>query len=432
MFDLFSGSTINFKSIVGILGAFMFFLGFALLIPIIPALIYHEEAWQAFLISASFAFICGALSYIFFKPKQELRLREVFIVVTFTWIILSLVGAFPFMLSGTLINYTDAFFETISGLTTTGATIFGGTTTSGNINANIEDLPKSIVFWRSFLHWLGGMGFVVLSIAILPLLGTGGMQLFQAESSLLNSDKPTPRVQQTAKFLWYIYLGITLLHFVLLWVHPKMDWFEAINHAFSTMATGGFSTKDGSVGAFDSVYIDTVITLFMFLAGVNFVLHFRILRGEVSNVLENRELRFYVLVALIVTTLITFSLWMNYYDSFGEALRYGTFQALSILTTTGYGTADYTLWPAFALFLIFLLFFTGGSTGSTSGGIKMTRWIILLRSSFREIKQAVHPKGVYPIRMGNSIIDPAVSRTIFSFFVLYMLIFAAGVLALTA
>ncbi|MEX1135939.1 MAG: potassium transporter TrkG [Balneolales bacterium] len=432
MLDNFFGSAINFKSIFGILGAFLFFLGFALLVPLIPAFIYNEEAWQAFLISASFAFIFGALFYYLFKPKQELRLREVFIVVSFTWIILSLVGALPFMLSGALVNYGDAFFETMSGLTTTGATIFGGTTTSGIVNPDIEGLPKSLIFWRSLLHWLGGMGFIVLSVAILPLFGTGGMQLFQAESSLLSTDKPTPRVQQTAKFLWYVYLGITVVHFFLLWVHPKMDWFDSVNHAFSTMATGGFSTKDASIAAYDSVYIDIIVTLFMFLAGVNFVLHFRVLRGELITVTKNRELRFYVLVTLVAVTLITLSLWMNHYDTFGEALRYGAFQAISIITTTGYGTDNYTIWPPFALFLLFLLFFTGGSTGSTSGGIKMTRWIILIRSSFREIKQAVHPKGVYPIRMGNKIIEPAVSRTVYGFFVLYMLIFVVGALTLTA
>lgn len=432
MLDFFSGSTINFKSVLGILGAFLCFLGIALLTPIIPALIYQEDIWRSFLTSAALSFFIGAALYLAFKPKQELRLREAYIIVCFTWILLSSFGALPFMADDILSSYTDAFFETISGLTTTGATIFGGTTTSGFINPDIESLPKSLIFWRSVLHWLGGMGFIVLSIAILPLFGTGGMQLFQAESSLLSTDKLTPRVQQTAKYLWYVYLGITFVHFLLLWVHPKMDWFDSINHAFSTMATGGFSTKDTSIAAFDSAYIETVITLFMFIAGVNFVLHFRLLRGEFLNVTRNRELRFYALVTLIAVSFITLSLWMNHYDTFGEALRYGAFQALSILTTTGYGTDDYTLWPPFALFLLFLLFFSGGSTGSTSGGIKMTRWIILIRSSFREIKQAVHPKGVYHIRMGDNIIDPAVSRTVFSFFVLYVLIFAFGVLVLSA
>lgn len=414
------------------MGVFLVCMGLALLIPIIPALIYEEEAWQAFFASALFSSITGAFLYLVFKPRQELRIREAFVVVCASWIILSLVGALPFILSGAIENYTDAFFETMSGLTTTGATIFGGTTSSGNINPFIEDLPKSIVFWRSTTHWLGGMGFIVLSIAILPLLGTGGMQLFQAESSLLSTDKLTPRVQQTAKLLWYVYLGITAVLFLLLWVHPAMDWFEAINHAFSTMATGGFSTKDASIAAFHSVYIDIIITFFMFIAGVNFVLHFRLFRGDFTNVYQNRELRFYILVTVTAIFLITFSLWLSQYNNFWDALRYGSFQALSILTTTGYGTDDYTLWPSFAMFLLFLLFFSGGCTGSTSGGIKMTRWIILLRSSFREIKQAVHPKGVYPIRMGNKIIDFSVSRTVFSFFVLYMIIFALGVLFLTA
>ena len=227
-----------------------------------------------------------------FKPKEELRIREGFLVVSLTWLVLSLVGALPFTISGILPNYTDAVFETMSGLSTTGSTILGGTTTTGIINPSIEDLPKSFLFWRSLAHWLGGMGIIVLSIAILPLLGIGGMQLFQAESPGPTADKLTPRVQETAKLLWVAYVAFTALEFLLLWIHPSMDWFDAINHSMATLATGGFSTKNTSVEAFNSGYIDAVITVFMFLAGINFAMHFRLLRGEFQPFFAHRELVF--------------------------------------------------------------------------------------------------------------------------------------------
>ncbi len=263
------------------------------------ALIYDEEVWYTFLYSASIAFFTGGLLYYFFRPKNELRVREGFLVVSLTWLFLSLVGALPFVISGILPSYTDAVFETMSGLTTTGATIFGGETASGFMNPQIESLPMSMLFWRSLAHWLGGMGIIVLTLAILPLLGVGGMQLFQAESPGPTTDKLTPRVQETAKLLWGVYVAFTGVEFLLLWVHPSMDWFDAINHAFATLATGGFSTKNASIEAFDSVYIDSVITLFMFLAGINFAMHFRLLRGDTESFFNNRETRFYTLIIAI-------------------------------------------------------------------------------------------------------------------------------------
>ena len=422
---------INFLVVLGILGAFIFFLGFALLIPALIDLIYKEETWHSFVISAGLAFILGGGLWLKFKPNEEIRIREGFMVVALTWITLSLVGALPFIIAGILPSYTDAVFETMSGLTTTGSTILGGITSTGIINPDIESLPHSFLMWRSLAHWLGGMGIIVLSLAILPLLGIGGMQLFQAESPGPTTDKLTPRVQETAKLLWVVYVALTALEFLLLWIHPSMDWFDALNHAFATLATGGFSTKNSSIAAFDSVYIDVIITLFMFLAGINFAMHFRLFKGDTKSFFNNRETRFYTLITIIGILIISFSLW--YFDgrTLLEAIRYGSFQVVAIITTTGFGTDDYELWYSFGAFVLLLLFFTGGSAGSTGGGIKMIRWMILIRNLGREIKQIIHPKAILPVRIGDQVIDPYIQRTVLSFFILYMLVFGLGALIIS-
>lgn len=424
--NAFNRPKIDFLVVLGVLGAFVFFMGFALLLPAIIDIVYGENTWSAFLISAGISFVAGGTLWFFFRPKEELRIREGFLVVSLTWIALSLVGALPFTISGILPNYTDAVFETMSGLTTTGSTILGGTTSDGFVNPDIESIPKSFLFWRSLAHWLGGMGIIVLSIAILPLLGIGGMQLFQAESPGPTTDKLTPRVQETAKLLWVVYFAFTFLEFLLLWAHPSMDWFDAINHSMATLATGGFSTKNASVEAFNSIYIDWVITVFMFLAGINFAMHFRLLKGDYKIFLGNREIRFYTIITLIGIVGITFSLWNFDGYSLLEALRYGAFQAVSIITTTGFGTNDYELWYSFGAFFLFLLFFTGGSAGSTGGGIKMIRWMILIRNTGREIKQIIHPKAILPVRIGEQTISQNIQRTVLSFFILYMFIFGTG------
>ena len=419
-------ATINFFVVLGVLGAFIFFMGFALLLPAGIDLIYGNRTWHAFLISAGIAFVAGGLLWYFFKPQHEIRIREGFLIVSGTWLSLSLVGALPFVISGVLPSFTDAVFETMSGLTTTGSTILGGETSSGFLNPQIEDIPQSFLFWRSFSHWLGGMGIIVLSLAILPLLGIGGMQLFQAESPGPTTDKLTPRVQETAKLLWGVYVAFTAIEFVLLWLHPSMDWFEAINHSFATMATGGFSTKNASVEAFDSAYIDWVITLFMFIAGINFAMHFRLLRGDVKSFFSNREIRFYSLVIGIGIVIVSSSLFIvNEYPVL-DALRYGAFQVVSIVTTTGFGTDNYEVWNSIGAFFLFLLFFTGGCACSTGGGIKMVRWMILIRNTARELKQIMHPKAILPVRIGDQTITRNIQQTVLSFFILYIFIFALG------
>jgi len=435
MIDLFlqenSRPKIDFFMITKILGGLIFCLGLFLLLPTIIALIYQESSWSAFLWTAIGSMVIGGILFVLFQSIYELRMREAFLIVTLTWFVGSLIGAFPFILSGTLESFTDAVFESMSGFSTTGATIFGGVTSDGIQNPAIEELDKSILFWRSLTHWLGGMGIIVLTLALLPLLGIGGMQLFEAEYSGSTSDKLTPRIQQTAFLLWTVYMGMTIVQFLLLWIHPSMDWFEAINHAFSTMATGGFSTKNISVGAFNSVYIDTIITIFMFMAGINFAMHFRLFSGQTQSFFENREIRFYSLMTALFIIAVTGSLWIFDQYSFAEALQYGSFQVVSIITTTGFGTDDYALWMPFSGFLLFILFFTGGCAGSTGGGIKMIRLMIIAKNMAREFKQIIHPQAVIPVRIGNRVIEASILKTILSFFVTYFLIFIFGALIMS-
>jgi trk system potassium uptake protein TrkH len=271
------------------------------------------------------------------------------------------------------------------------------------------------------------MGIIVLSLAILPLLGVGGMQLFQAESPGPTAEKLTPRVQSTAKLLWGVYVAFTAAEFLLLWVHPSMDWFDALNHAFATMATGGFSTKNASIQAFNSVYIDVIITLFMFLAGINFAMHYRLfVQRDTESFFNNRETRFYTLITAVGIVVISSSLWVFDDYSIGSALRYGAFQVVAIVTTTGFGTDNYEVWYSFGAFVLFLLFFAGGCAGSTGGGPKMIRWMIVIRNSYREIQQIVHPKAIIPIRIGEKTVNPDTQRTVLSFFILYIFMFALG------
>src|SRR6056297_942388 len=435
MIDLLNASKnrprIDFRLVTGIMGSFILFLGCTLFLPMIIAFIYGEPSWDAFLITGLGATALGGVLFYQFRPKEELRMREAFLIVSLTWFVGSLIGAIPFLLSGSLETYTDAVFETMSGFTTTGATIFNGVTSDGIQNLMIEELDKSVLFWRSFTHWRGGMGIIVLTLALLPLLSIGGMQLYQAEYSGSTSDKLTPRIQETAFLLWSIYVGLTLAQFLLLWLHPSMDWFEAINHAFSTLATGGFSTKNLSIAAYDSVYIDVVIIIFMFIAGINFAMHFKLFSGDFTTFFSDREIRFYTLLTMLFILFISGGLWLSSSYTLGEALRFGSFQVVSIVTTTGFGTDDYTLWMPFTSFLLFILFFSCGCAGSTGGGIKMIRLLIIAKNIGREFKQIIHPQAIVPVRVGDRVIDSPILKTILGFFVAYFLIFVFGALGMS-
>ncbi|MGB0650744.1 MAG: TrkH family potassium uptake protein [Rhodothermales bacterium] len=430
---------LNVRAVAYTLAILVLFLGVAMLIPMAVGLYYGEDVWWTFAVTSAGAILLGGLAWALRDKKEtELQIREGFAIVALAWVILSAVGAIPFYLADVLVSYTDAFFETMSAFSTTGATIFGG-----GGNPDIEELPKAFLFWRSLAHWMGGMGIIVLTLAILPLLGVGGMQLYKAEVPGPSADKLTPRVQETAKRLWAIYVGITGIEVLLLL--PAMSGFDAINHAFATMATGGFSTKNGSIGQFDSLYVDWVITAFMFLAGVNFALHFRMLRGQAITVFKDTEFRMYCGITLVATLLITLGTWQPMmqvlpsrldeavfqgYASIAEALRYGAFQATAIITTTGFRTADYEVWPPLAIGVIFLCFYIGGMAGSTGGGVKVIRHVLMFKNSFKEIKQLIHPQAIMPIRLGERVVPPEVMKNVLSFIVLYLGLIGVGTMSM--
>ncbi|MEA3347461.1 MAG: TrkH family potassium uptake protein [Pseudomonadota bacterium] len=337
--------------------------------------------------------------------------KDGFIFVVSGWGTAALLGCLPFYLSGAIPSFCDAYFEAISGFTTTGASIL----------TEIQSLPRAILYWRSLTHWLGGMGIVVLTVAILPLLGVGGLQLVKAEAPGPTVDKITPRIAETAKYLWYIYLGMTVLETLLL-MGGGMGFLDALTHTFGTVATGGFSTKNTSVAHFNSAYVDGVITFFMVAAGMNFVLHFRLLTGNVRTLFSNTELKAYLLIFVVATLMVAYKLHLEIYSGFAEALRYSAFQVASILTTTGYATADYETWPYMAQAVLFLLMFVGGCSGSTGGGIKVIRIVVLFKQAVNEMKYLIHPKAVFPLRLSGRAVRKNIVYAISGFFFLYITI----------
>ncbi len=351
---------------------------------------------------------------------SDLGPREAFAVVSLSWILCSAIGALPFYLHGSVSTYTDAFFEAMSGFTTTGASVL----------TNIEANPRGILFWRSLTHWLGGMGIIVLSLAILPFLGVGGMQLFKAEVPGPVPEKLTPRIQQTALLLWGVYVILSVAETILL-VFAGMSLFEALTHTFGTMATGGFSPKSLSVGFYRSPFVEWIITAFMFLAGANFTLHYFALRGRLSVFWKDEEFRFYALVTLLGTaTIMAVLLAGKTYASLSDALRYSAFQVVSILTTTGFVTADFERWPAYAQLLLLVLMFIGGCAGSTGGGMKNIRVLLLARQAKAEIRRLLHPRAVIVPRVGGKVVEREAINSVAVFFVVYMALFVGASLVM--
>ena len=407
----------NIAGVLHLQGLLLLFLAGAMLTPLPFSLYYDEADVLPLLASAAVTALVGVGLYRTTRLDRELRAREGFAVVTFGWIFFSFFGALPFLLSGAIPSLTDAFFETMSGFTTTGATIL----------TDVEVLPRGLLFWRSMTHWIGGMGIIVLSLAILPFLGVGGMQLFRAEVPGPVADKLTPRVTETAKILWGVYVLISAAQ-VLLLLLGGMDLFDALCHTFGTMATGGYSTRNASVGGFGSAYIDYVIVIFMFLAGSNFALHYRFLRGDFRAYVHNREFLFYASIFAGATLLVGAATYATRYDSLADTVRYALFQVVSIGTTTGFGTADYVQWPSSAQFILFVLMFIGGSAGSTAGGMKVMRIYLLLKFILVEVNRLIHPHAVLPVRIGRNTVPREVVTNVLGFFVLYMVLFVVGVL----
>jgi trk system potassium uptake protein TrkH len=414
----------SFLRILNVVGLLQVFAGLAMALAGLVSLFYGDGDSLGIFLAAALTLAFGVLTYRFTRFKGEIRSREGFAIVTFAWTGAAIFGALPYLFTGVIQEFVPAVFESMSGFTTTGATVF----------SEIETLPHGILFWRALTHWLGGMGIIVLAIAILPYLGVGGMQLFKAEVPGPTPERLRPRITQTAKLLWYVYLGMTVLETVLLML-GGMDLFDAITHTFATLATGGFSTKNASIAHFQSPYIHYVIILFMYLAGMNFALHFRAVTGHL-DFFKDHEWRFFTLLLLGATgALLILNLAGGSYPftpgGVEEAFRDGLFQATAIGTTTGFVTADYELWVPAAQMIIFILFFTGGMAGSTGGGVKSVRVLLLLKQTSMELRKHLHPRAILLARVGKRVVKEDVLANVLGFVILYVLLFLAGAMVLS-
>ena len=382
---------------------------------------FGGQDFRALLGSSLIAISSGAVMWLLTRKSinTELSKREGYLVVTIGWVVMSLIGTLPYMLSGEILNFTDAFFETLSGFSTTGATIL----------EDIESVGKGVLLWRSMSQWIGGMGIIVLTVAILPILGIGGMQLFVAEAPGITPDKFQPRIKETAKRLWIIYIGFTGLELIFLMM-GGLTFFDALNHSLTTMATGGFSTKNTSIAHYDSPYVDFIIMIFMFLAGTNFTMLYFGLHGKLKKVFKNQEFRSYGISCLAISAFCALGIWLNGDENLTDSFRYGFFQVISVITTTGFITQDYTAWTPLLTMLFFFLMFVGASAGSTSGGIKIIRHLILVKNSFLEFNRQIHPSAVLPLRLNGKGVNGEVTFQILAFVMLYLTIFALGSLAI--
>ncbi|ODS31832.1 MAG: potassium transporter protein [Candidatus Scalindua rubra] len=424
----------NIPLVLHTLGNLIILLSCILFMPLGVSLFYgiKEEIW-AFVISIIASGVVGlALKFSFKHKNKDVTVREGLAIVAFWWIFCAFFGALPYRISGACSTFCDSYFESMSGLTTTGATII----------KNIEALPHGILFWRSMTQWLGGMGIIVFFVAVLPTIGVGGHKLFSAEAPDLTMDKIKPRIAQTAKTLWIIYLSLTAIIIPLLWF-GGMEPFDAVCHAFTTIATGGFSTKSQSIGAFDSLFIEIVVMVFVFISACNYVLHYQLVTGRFRKILVNSELRFFVGLLLCAICFVTLALFFfessfynggvkeHNYESIGGALRYAAFQAVSITTSTGYSTADFDSWPNFCRFFLVLLMFIGGSAGSTAGGMKVVRILLLVKSSARELIHLLRPRAIMHVKLNGRPVSEDILTNTLGFIVIHLGLFGIFSLILT-
>ncbi|MCP4690973.1 MAG: TrkH family potassium uptake protein [Desulfobacterales bacterium] len=405
----------RWRYIFNIIGLLMVVLGASMALPLVYALFNDDPAARPLWISMGITIASGGILHSLFRSARAevLTQREGMAIVAIGWTAIGLFGALPFYFSAPAFTLVDAFFESVSGFTTTGSTVL----------TDIEAVSRGLLLWRSFIQWLGGMGIIVLSVAILPFLGVGGMQLYKAEAPSPAPDKLKPRIRDTAAILWKVYAIISAAELILLMI-GGMDLFDALCHTFTTLPTGGFSTKNASVAHYDSVYFDVVILVFMVLAAINFSLHYQLLRGKALAFWRDAECRFFLGVVLLFTLIVSFNIHGAVYETFGQALRFGAFQVVSIVTTTGFATADYENWPAMSQLILLLCMFIGGSAGSTSGGMKCLRVMLCFKYCYRELFSLVHPRAVSRIKMGGKTVPDDVMRSVLGFLVLYMGLFA--------
>ena len=392
------------------------------MVPSLLLAVYLKENSMAFLSAILLAAAAGLVFVRFPVDPNQLSYKEGFVIATFGWLALAVFGGLPFLFAGAFTHPADAFFETMSGFTTTGASVF----------TDVEVLPRSILLWRSFTHWLGGMGIIVLTVALIPSLKVAGLQLFRAEVPGPTKSKVLPRVAVTSRELYRIYLIITAAEIILLKI-AGLSWFDSVIHTFGTVATGGFSNRNLSVGAYENLAVELIIVFFMIICGMNFALHYRAFRaGEARAYWKDPEFKFYIGVITCSTLLIAFDLFRTQGGEIGQALRLALFQTSSIVTTTGFATADFNQWPVFSQFILFLLMFIGGCAGSTGGAIKHIRVLILIKSASRQLIRLLHPQAVVPVRVGSHPVSEEVVETVQAFLFLYLSIFLAAVIFLTA
>ena len=413
----------NPQSVLRFIGILVLFLGLSMAAPLIVSFIYQDGTiWALF---NSMLITCGIGLLIFLVTRKNkgahLNHRDGVAIVTFGWIAAGIVGAIPFLMSGAIPDFSNAYFESLSGFTTTGASILN----------NIEGLPESIIMWRSITQWFGGMGIIVLSIAILPFLGIGGMQLYKAEIPSPIVDKLKPRISDTAKTLWKVYILITAVEVILLSL-GDMSLFEAINHAFATLPTGGFSPKNASIAYYHSPYLDGIIIIFMLFAGINFSLHYRMLKGDLMIFGKDPECRIFLIMVALFIALITFNIYGAIYESFTRSIQYAAFQVSSIITTTGFVTADYDQWPSFSRNILLLCMFLGAMAGSTGGGMKTMRIMLLAKHARQEMFRIVHPHAITTVKLGGKAVPQEVLSSIWGFFILYLAIFVASAMIMAS
>ncbi len=416
------------------MGLLLLFNGFFMVLAAVVSGIYKDGVTLDITLAAIVTMLAGTLTMFYTRGRgheKVVKRKEGYIIVTLGWLVMSVSGVLPYLFSGAIPGVTNAFFETISGYTTTGASILD----------DIESLPEGILFWRSLTHWIGGMGIIVLAIAILPLLGIGGMQLFAAEAPGPNADKLHPRITDTAKRLWLIYFGYTVAETILLSL-AGMSVFDALNHALATLSTGGFSTKNASLAYWnDQPLIQYIVMLFMFLAGTNFVLSYFAFKGKVQKIIKDEEFKFYTIFIVVFTIIAALVVYLQanvpvseYHPmvlGVGESsFRHALFQVVAIVTTTGFVTADFTNWAPFLTVFFFGLMFLGGSAGSTAGGIKVMRHLLIIKNGLLEFKRTLHPNAVIPVRYNDKTVSEHIVYNIIAFFVLYMLTFIIGSLVL--
>ncbi len=413
---------LNVRIVIKLLSLLTLINSIFILIPL-PFAIYYQENVMPLVWTLVVHFIVGGIGFGFSRKAlgKSLKKREGLLVVTMGWVIMSMLGTLPYLFSGAIPDVTNAFFESMSGYTTTGASILD----------DIEGMPRYILVWRSLTQWIGGMGMIVLVVALMPLLGVGSVQLFSAESPGLKPTKITPRIADTAKLLWLIYLALTVLETILLMI-GDMSFFDAINHSFTTLSTGGFSTKQASVGHFDSAFIQYVISLFMFIGGTNFVLIYFLVTLKWAELRKNEEFRMYFIAITTIVALFTLGLYFRGFPDWEENFRLALFQVISLITTTGFATADYLGWGSALTTACFILLFFGGSAGSTGGGVKIIRHIILIKNGLAELKKQLHPSAIIPVRINKRGIPSETISNVLAFGIMYALIIAVGTVVLSA